>query len=157
MAPSPVAPPGSTAERAQVLISVMDRLGDLLGRELELVRSGALGGVNALQADKRALTTRLDEIGRLVRLDSAGLSALPADLLARLKESGDRLRRLTAASAERLDIQAQGQKCVVDVVVKTVNQDRRADAAYGQARKGFVSHQGPRLTAGPSATFNTTL
>lgn len=149
-------PPGTAAERAEVLISVMERLGGLLSRELDALRRGALPEIVALQGEKRDLGTRFDEIGRLLRLDRAGLAALSPDLLARLKSSGARFADIAHVSRETLDIAAEAQKWVVEVVVKTVNQDRKADAAYSRSRPGFV----PRATRPPPgrpATYSITL
>ncbi len=144
------------AERAQTLISVMHRLSDVMALELESVRNGALDRVAAIQADKRALAARLDEVGRLLRLDRAGLGGLPPELQLALVESSRRLGEITMASAELLDIQGRAQKCVVDVVVKTVNHERRAVAAYGQLRKGVAKPTRAPASQG-SMTFNATL
>ena len=149
-------PAGSPAERAEVLVSVMDRLAGVLAREMDLVRCGVLAGVTALQTDKRELTGRLDEVGRLLRLDRAGLAALPPDLLERLRQSARRLAELTAASADQLSIQVAAQTCILEVVVRTVKQGRRSETAYGQLGKACRSAV-PGSRDSRSLAFNATL
>ncbi len=144
------------AQKAALLISVMDRLTEVIGSELEAVRCSAHARVKSLQSAKQDLYGRLDEVGRLLRLDRAGLAALPLELLARLGESSRKLHVLTAASLELLDTQVEAQKCVVDVVVKTVNHERRTEAAYGRMRSGFVPQTAP-LPRGRSSTYSATL
>jgi len=154
--PKTAPPPGTTAERAVVLISIMDRLAALLTRELDATRRGALAELPVLQGEKRELGARLDEIGRLVRLDRAGLAALDPDLFRRLRDAGARLGQIVEADLRTLDVRAEAQKRVVEVVVKTVNQERRAGAAYGQLRKGFMP-RATRQPAGGASTFSATL
>ncbi|MEI8394324.1 MAG: hypothetical protein WCF85_06275 [Rhodospirillaceae bacterium] len=152
----PVVPAGTPAERVMVLISIMDRLHEVLERELDLARSDALTGVIALQADKLALTGRLDEIGRVVRLDRAGLAGLAPELMNRLKESGMRLNRTTAASADFFSIQAAASKAVIDVLVRSVNRDHRVEAAYSRQCTGYMP-RGPRPSTTGAMTFTATL
>ncbi len=157
--PTPAAkevPSGSPTDRARALLAVMTRLSDLMIGELEAVRCGALDRVAGLQAEKRALATKLDETGRLLRLDRTGLAGLPPEVRRALDETGRRLAAITMASAETLDIQGRAQKCVVDVAVKTVEQDRRAGIAYAQGRKG-ISGAGRRAPPAGSSTFSATL
>jgi hypothetical protein len=143
-------------ERAQNLIAVMDRLTDVMTLELDAVRKGALERVATIQAEKRALATRFDEVGRLLRLDRAGLAGLPPDVRTALNDASRRLGEVTMASAELLDIQGRAQKCVVDVVVKSVNHERRAVTAYGQLRKGIARPARAPASSG-SMTFSATL
>jgi len=152
--PAPM--PGTPTERAEVLVSVMERLGALLARELDAARCRRYAEITALQGEKRDLTKRLDEIGRLVRLDRTGLAALAPDLTARLKDSGERLGALILTSAETLMIQAEAQKWVVDVAVKGANQKQRADTAYGKLQRGFAPRAVRAGAAGPT-TFSATL
>ncbi len=154
--PATPVPVPSTAERVEVLIGVNDRLAALLARERDAVERQALSEVAALQADKRRLATRFDEIARLVRLDKAGLAALPPDLMARLRESSWRLGEVTAANAQALDTQAAARKSVIDVVVKAVNHERRSEAAYAGCRQGYAPKAARALPA-RSSTLNTTL
>lgn len=157
-APAAKTPPaaGTVAERAVVLISIMDRLSVLLARELDAIRRDALAEVSALQGEKRDLGARLDEIGRLLRLDRAGMASLGPEVLGRLRDSGARLAQVVDADLQTLDVRAEAQKRVVEVVVKTVNQERRAEAAYAQSRKGFVP-KATRQPAGRASTFSATL
>jgi hypothetical protein len=134
----------------------MDRLAKLLTDELEAVHEGALDRVAAIQADKQKLAARLDETGRLLRIDRAGLAGLEPELRAALEQSSRRLGEITQASAEQLDIQGRAQKCVVDVVVKTVNHERRAELAYSQLRKGVARPIRKPVPCG-STTFSATL
>ncbi|MEI6559602.1 MAG: hypothetical protein WCO00_14460 [Rhodospirillaceae bacterium] len=154
--PPPAPPPPSLAERAAVLIGVIDRLSALLGRECDAVTRGALSELEGLQGDKRDLAGRFDEIGRLVRLDKAGLAALPADLLAQLKESSRRLREITQVNVGMLDIEAAARKSVIAVAVRTVNHERQAAAAYAGLRQGYLSKT-TRAPPGRSTTLNATL
>ena len=152
--PPPVQNP---VERAEVLIGISERLAALLLRERAAVERRALAEVAALQADKRSLAARFDEIARLVRLDKAGLAALPPDLLGRLQESSRLLADATRANAETLDVQALARRSVIDVAVKAANQERRAVAAYASGRPGSLPPKISRLPTPRSSTFNTTL
>jgi len=144
------------AERAQALVLVMNRLTDLMALELDAAQQGALDRVAALQTEKQALATRLDETGRLLLIHRAGLAGLAPELLTALEQSSHRLDQITRANAEFLDIQGRAQKCVVDVMVKTLNHERRAGTAYAQLRKGVAR---PTRAAAPcgSTTFSATL
>ena len=154
--PNAAPPVPSIGERVEVLIGVNDRLAAVLVRERDALERRALAEVAALQADKRALATRFDEIGRLVRLDKAGLATLPPETMARLRESSWRLAEATSASVQSLDIHAAARKAVIEVVVKTVNHERQAEAAYAGLRKGYVPKT-PRAPPGRSMSLNTTL
>ena len=155
-APAPSPPVPSVAERVEVLIGVNDRLAALLVRESKAVERRALAEVAALQEEKRRLALRFDEIARLVRLDKAGLAALEPELTARLRESSWRLAEATAANVQALDIQAAARKSVIDVVVRSVNHERKSEAAYAGCRKGYAP-KAARMPPGRSATFNATL
>jgi len=155
-APSAAPPVPSVAERVEVLIGVNDRLAALLVREREAVERRSLAEVAALQEEKRRLALRFDEIGRLVRLDKAGLTALAPELMARLRESSWRLAEATATNVQTLDIQAAARKSVIDVVVKTVNHERKSEAAYAGCRRGYAP-KAARPAPGRSSTLNATL
>ncbi|MEI7609728.1 MAG: hypothetical protein WCJ64_20295 [Rhodospirillaceae bacterium] len=156
--PPAAAPPPvpNTAERVEVLITVNTSLAALLARECDAANRRALAEVAALQDEKRRLAQRFDEIGRLVRLDKAGLAALPPELMARLKESSWRLAEATSANVQALDIQAAARKSVIDVVVKAVNHQRLSEAAYAGCRQGYP----PKITRAPpgrALSLNATL
>lgn len=155
-APPPAPPVPSVAERVEVLIGVNECLTALLARERQAVERRALAEVAALQEEKRRLALRFDEIGRLVRLDKAGLAALAPDLKDRLRESSWRLAEATAASVQTLDIEAAARKSVIDVVVKTVNHERKSEAAYAGCRRGYAPKVA-RPLPGRSSTLNATL
>ena len=150
-------PAQNPVERVEVLIGISERLAALLQRERAAVERRALAEVTALQADKRGLAARFDEIARLVRLDKAGLAALPPELMERLHESSRRLADATRANAETLDVQALARRSVIDVAVKAANQEIRAVAAYASGRPGGLSPKVARLPTPRSSTFNTTL
>ncbi len=155
-APPAPQPPPSTAERVEVLITVNDRLAALLVREREALERRAVAEVAGLQADKRGLAARFEEIGRIVRLDKAGLGALPAEVMGRLRESSWQLAAATAANVQTLDIQAAARKSVIDMVVRTVNHERQSEAAYAGCRRGYAP-KSPRAPPPRSTTLNTTL
>lgn len=131
--------PEGPPERAQLLIALMERLADLLQRETEAISAREPARFNALAADKQKLAGRMEELGRLVRLDRAGLAGLPVELRQRLRETGQHLDQLSAANEAALRLYAEAQRSVVDVVVGAVNRERGANASYAAMARGPVA------------------
>ena len=156
----PVAPPEpqppSVIERVELLIKVSDRLASVLAREAIALERKALSEVSALQPEKRSLSARFDEIGRLIRLDKASLMNLAPDYMARLREESWRLCEITSANVKALDVQSAARKSMIEVVVKSVNLERQAETAYAGLSRGYVPRSA-RTAGERSMTINTTL
>ncbi|WP_029008939.1 hypothetical protein [Azospirillum halopraeferens] len=158
--------PRTTAERAEALAGLMERLSAHLDRETAAVQGRlSTADLYALARDKQPMVLVYEEVARLLRLDPDGMRALPPELKQRL---GDATRALTASArsnAEALEVNNAAQQLLVDTMVAAVNRARQVQpgVAYGPA--GPVKGYGPIARGygppahgpGTAATLNTRL
>lgn len=161
---APVNLPKSAEERAEALISLMERLTAHLEQETRTLADRRVRDIAALVKAKQPMALVAEEMGRLLRIDREGLSSLPLDLKERLRETVRALNAATDANIGTLDRMAGAQQLLVDTIVDAVNRDRKLNhPAYGPAAGGRYANGPSRVYAPPtngpatSATLNTNL
>lgn len=156
--------PKSAEERAEALIGLMERLTAHLDAETQALGERRTGDISDLVKAKQPMALVAEEMGRLLRIDRAGLSSLPLDLKERLRTAVRALNAATDANIGTLDRMTGAQRLLVDTIVGAVNRERKLNhPAYGPMAGGRRTNAPSRVYAAPtngpatSATLNTNL
>lgn len=157
--------PKNAEERAVALVDLMERLAALLDRETAAVRSNRMADYAALIKDKQPVGLVVEEMGRLLRIDRAGLASLPPQLKAQLRAANHALMQALGDNVEALRRRGNAQGLLVETIVGAINCNRQHNhTSYGPEAAGYASPIGRRRgyfapAHGPStsATLNAHL
>jgi hypothetical protein len=140
--PPPAAPPQPTAQATDML-DLMMRLADLLANETELVRTGHVSDIGALQPEKLRLSRLYQDTIR--RLDAGGVKiiALPAPLRAQIVAASNRLAEVVAQNERTLRVGRAATRRLLDMLVASVTARIKPLTRYNARRK--ATGYGPAL------------
>lgn len=110
------------------LMTVSDRLADLMSRENQILRSMRPGDIKDLQKDKAELAQRYEQHMLAVRNDPAILAAAGPALRAKLREQSLRFDAVLAENERRLRSLRSLSERLMKTIVDTVTEQRRAPA-----------------------------
>lgn len=148
--------PQNAADRAELLISMADRLLGLSADEAQARGLRDLARLRSLGQAKQKLALGFEELSRQLRLDREGLKTLDSSVLARLRATTARVQADMNAGAARLQRQERAQKSLVDFLVDTVNLERRRSNSYPGAGRRMFKEGAPRGNDIQAAALNMT-
>lgn len=146
--------PSTAVERTRMLIDVLDRLAGLLDGDAAPQRGAP---TSRRDTDRQTLVRGFDELGRLLRVDRDGIAAMAPELRDELVTGLTTVRSLAEGNLRALSARVRAQKIIVDTLVRSVGEQRRAEGFYRDAGT-------PRRAGGlvgtsrvPASTLNTLL
>lgn len=148
--------PKTPTDRAELLISMADRLLALGADETKARERRDFGRLRALGETRQKLAIGVEELSRQLRLDHDGLKTLDSSVLLRLRSTTERMRTDMGAGAARLRRQEKAQKTLVDFLVGTVNEEHRRASSYPGAGRRVFREGAPRGREVQAAALNMT-
>jgi len=151
--------PRTAPERAVALIELMGRLSAHIAQEAAAIRANRpVAELTRLAADKQPLALAYEELARLLRVDGAGMAALPGELKERLAAATRALAQESEANARMLRRAGDAQQELVNALVASINQNRQTQPGltYGRG-SGPTPYPGAMRPPAPSMTYNARL
>lgn len=120
--------------RMETLLAMSTRLCDTISTDIAALEKGDFGGIASTDP----------EVGRLCALygrevlalkNSGGVKNMPAELVAALKEAGERLSRLLGQHESLVLCMRQASEGLIQAVAEEVDKSRKRGAPYSAAPK----------------------
>lgn len=135
------------------LLDLMDRLGAVLERELELLRRGDLPELQALQADKTQLAAAYEAQVKVLLQDGMALAALSVDGRSALHTAMGRFQAQVTSNERALRAASEVTEGLLRCVVQAVNRQERDRRGYSPS--GSQARLSPRTA--PAVTVDQRL
>ena len=120
----------SATNRIADLLTVTDRLSDVLEREIAILRAHKPAELTSVQQTKAVLTAAYESHARALRSESDLLATAAPELRARLAASASRLETSLAANEQSLRAAKETAERVLRAIADEVERQRRDSLAY---------------------------
>ena len=120
--------------RLENLLSMSTRIGDAIAADIDALENGALGGLKTPDPEIDRLCVIYGREVKALKADG-GIRNAPAELVAKLKESGTRLNGLLARHERLVSCRRNVSEGLVKTVAEEVRKTRDSAAPYTPANK----------------------
>ncbi|MFO0997574.1 MAG: hypothetical protein U1F33_12915 [Alphaproteobacteria bacterium] len=120
----------NTGDIATTLIAVTSRLIDLMGREIELLRSMRPREIESLQADKAGLTRTYVEYVAQLQSEPSRLGAVEPIVRDELRRITERFEESVAENARALRAASEANNRLIKAIIEAAGQVETRHAGY---------------------------